>query len=220
MNDIWMQSRFGKALELVNPTVEQVDFAEICGTLADLNRFTGCAMPSVSVAFHSMIVADLVDEPLKPYALAHDMHESRIGDIATPVVAALVEIATDLNHDDYGARLVKATIKELKRRHDAVIWQAAGLPVPTETQLAAIKIADTRALLTERRDFLMTKPKPWNAAIEALTPSSRIYWYGYFGGTPDEVARTLLDQCKHYFPALPPAFPSTARFSAAYTSPP
>ncbi len=211
MTDIWMQSRFGRATDMVHPTVEQVDFWEICLTLAHINRFTGCASPSVSVAFHTLLVADLVDEPLKPYALLHDMHEARTGDISTPAAQALGEIACELYEDSSEARYVKDVIEELKGRHDGVILSAAGLPPPTLEQKAEIKIADLRALLTERRDFMSRPPKPWHESIEALEPAPNTYRDGHFGQTPSIVALNLFRTCERYFPALPaPAYAKAA----------
>jgi 5'-deoxynucleotidase YfbR-like HD superfamily hydrolase len=202
-----MQGRFGRALDLVDPTVEQVDFVEICMTLANINRFNGCAEPPVSVAYHSMIVCDLADEALKPWALVHDFHESRVGDIATPAAEALAAIARDLaaaagyGHI-FGRTVINESIKEFKRRHDAVIWKAAGLTPPTPEQRNAIKVADLRALLTERRDFMRPKPKDWHPAIEALEPSPTIYLPHRFGMNATQIAWSLMDRCNHYLPAL------------------
>ncbi|HYA07741.1 MAG TPA: hypothetical protein VEF90_17775 [Xanthobacteraceae bacterium] len=206
MSDIWLQSRYGYAIDLVDPTPQQVDFSEICYTLARINRFTGAADPSVSVAFHTMIVADLVDESLKPYALLHDMHEARTGDIATPAADALAEFGRQagLGLGSYdGDLIVRRAIKEFKRRHDQAIHEAAGLKWPlTRDQESAIKLADVRALMTERRDFMRWPPKPWNAELEAVEPSPTIYREGHFGSTPRDVGGRLLAMCLDYLPAF------------------
>ena len=204
MSDVWTQSRFGNVIDLVEPTTYQVDLWEICLTLASINRFGGHASPDVSVAFHSLIVADLVDHDHKGYALVHDFHEAYIGDITTPVADALAETAKQLwPHEPIRASmLVRDTIKELKGRHDYAIYTAAGLECPTTLQKQVIREADLRALVTERRDFMAPKPQDWHPGIERIAPAKRIYATGDFGSTPKRVAWRLMAECEKYLPVF------------------
>jgi len=52
-------------------------------TLADINRYNGAALKQISVAAHTLIVCDAAPDAVKPWALLHDAHEARIGDITT-----------------------------------------------------------------------------------------------------------------------------------------
>ena len=205
MREVWMQSRFGKAIDLVSPREDQVDFMEICRTLADINRFGGHAAPNVSVAFHTLIGVDICPPEILPLWLAHDMHEDRIGDITTPQAEALAEIAKSCGsphtaNDRYCA--VSDAIKEAKLRHDSVIHSAAGLPLPTAEQKMAIRKVDLRCLVTERRDFMAPTPRAWHPGVEMQVAAPNIYRDGQFGTTPGRVAWRLYALCVVHFPKL------------------
>ena len=204
MSNVWSQSRFGNVIDLVEPTTTQVDLWEICLTLASINRFGGHADPAVSVAYHSLIVADLVDYDHKGYALIHDFHEAYIGDITTPVADALAKTASQLWPDEpiRASMLMRDTIKELKYRHDCSIYAAAGLEYPTPTQKQVIREADLRALITERRDFMAPAPRDWHPGIERIEPAKRTYAAGDFGSTPKRVAWHLMAECEKYLPVF------------------
>lgn len=196
MSSIWMQTRFGKAFDLVDPHAEDVDFWEMCRTLADINRFSGAANPAISVAYHSLLVAELVEPDLKPYALLHDGHEYIIGDLTRPTLAALDEIAYCL----YGThKFVSGAMKVLKRNLDVAIWRAAGLRSPTFDETTRIKEADNIALATECRDFMFEPPKMW--AVTAK-PSPIKYVEGMFGPTPHMIAMRLYREMRAHIPAL------------------
>lgn len=82
-------------------------------------------------------------------ALIHDAHEAHLGDITSPVMAALATEAGD-------------ELLRLKAQHDAAIYPAAGLPWPLPAGWGAVIIAaDLVALATERRDLLAPSPCPW-----------------------------------------------------------
>jgi uncharacterized protein len=193
-----MQARNGAAIDMVDPLAEDIDFAVVCRSLADINRFSGAAQPAVSVAFHTLIVAELVDDSLKPYALLHDAHEAFVGDLTTPTVLALAAIAGE-NHK-HGFGIVQDTVKELKLRHDLAIWEAAGLPPPTADQIDAIKFADHRALATEFRDFMVDMPCGWGNYFAGVKPAAAVYAAGWFGATPAMVGSRLLSEMKRCLP--------------------
>lgn len=192
-----MQTRFGKAFDPVDPRAEGVDFWEMCRTLADLNRFSGAANPAVSVAYHSLLVAELVEPDLKPYALLHDGHEYIIGDITRPTQLALADVAQKFSPT--GAALIRLAFLQLKWSIDDAIWKAAGLSPPTKRQVNAIKDADNIALATECRDFMFEPPKMW--AVTAK-PSPIKYVEGMFGPTPHMIAMRLYREMQAHLPAL------------------
>jgi len=193
---IWAQSLRGRAIDLVNPTPEQVDFREIADTLTGVYRWCGAAELDISVALHTLIVSDAAPEDIKPYALLHDAHEARTGDIPRPVQMALAEIA---GHAYRGGNfMINGAIGIMKTRHDRAIYAAAGLEEPTPHQCQEIKLADNIALMTERRDFLLPPPRPWDAALEAIRPLRRRYRHI---PKPD-VAIELYRRFQQYLPAL------------------
>ncbi|RFB80436.1 hypothetical protein [Methylovirgula sp. 4M-Z18] len=204
----WKQSFSGNAIELHQPRVEQVHFSELVEEMAGVYRWAGSAMPHISVAFHTIIAVECApraaqecgvpdsDLPLLiAQILLHDAHETRLGEIPSPALWALDAIAGEL-HDlpDMASRL----IGEFKRRHDIVIYQAAGVPLPIGALARAVKRADAIALMTERRDYLGKSKKPWGAELEAIQPLKRKL--KYLG--PADAAIKLKQLFNTYLPAL------------------
>ena len=176
----WSLSRNGRAIDLVNPTVEQVDFLEIADTLAHVYRWTGSAKHDVSVAWHTIIGVEIARwrklDHVIPYWLLHDAHEARLGDTATPVAEAYAAVIVET----LGLRLfpvprirdVVAAVREgmarLKCDHDDAIRMAAGLRLdrPISEIERAVKEIDRIALMTERRDYLPASPRLWEGGLE------------------------------------------------------
>jgi uncharacterized protein len=170
----WSLSRNGRAIDLVNPSVEDVDFLEIADTLAHVYRWTGSAKHDVSVAWHTIIGVEIarwrkLDHAI-PYWLLHDAHEARLGDIATPVAEAYASvIAFQIWSSTPGATRmeeiadrVRRAQSQMKLRHDCVLRIAAGLDTVAEGIIeAAVKKIDCIALMTERRDYMPASPRLW-----------------------------------------------------------
>lgn len=173
---VWLQSRYGRALDLVEPHAEQVNFAEIADQLALINRYVGASTVAVSVANHTLIAFRAAEragatEREKALVLLHDAKETRIGDKATPVKAMEFAVALEM-FGLKGEDTVRQVMAEVERRHDAAIYAAAGIAPPSEAEEAFVKHCDIVALNTERRDFLAPPPMPWGAHIEAVAPLS------------------------------------------------
>ncbi len=168
---IWAQSLHGRAIDLVRPRPEDVDFGEISSTLARVMRWTGASRVPVSVGWHTLLGVHVARAAMLhwaiPHWLLHDAHEAYIGDIATPVAGALAAVAGELSGQN---RLVTEALAEMKLRHDVAIHAAANLPMPDGQTRAAIKSIDAVTMMWERRDYLTAPPRPWAAALEALTP--------------------------------------------------
>ena len=168
---IWSQSRHGRVIDMLEPRAADVDFHEMALTLAHIPRFNACTEKPISVAQHLLIAALAAPVELRPWVLLHDAHEAVIGDIITPVVAALDAIyVTRCGTTPSDWHKPSALVADLKHRHDVAIHAAAGLPMPDEDQRAAIHEADLRALVTERRDFLARPPLSWGHTIENTPP--------------------------------------------------
>jgi uncharacterized protein len=174
----WSLSRNGRAIDLVNPSVEDVDFLEIADTLAHVYRWTGSAKHDVSVAWHTIIGVEIarwrkLDRAI-PYWLLHDAHEARLGDIATPVAEAYALAITQAVTASAGwsplgvADAVRNAQADLKREHDQIIRMAAGLRLDRNILEIeeAVKQIDRIALMTERRDYLPASPRLWEGGLE------------------------------------------------------
>lgn len=169
---VWKQSRYGRALDLVEPHAEQVNFAEIADQLSLINRYVGASTVAVSVANHTLIAFRAAEragatERERALVLLHDALETRIGDKATPVKAMEFAVARQM-FGLKGEDTLRQVMAEVERRHDAAIYAAAELNPPSEAERAFVKHCDIVALNTERRDFLARPPMPWGADIEAV----------------------------------------------------
>lgn len=171
---IWLQSRKGRALDLVEPVPGQVDWSEVADTLAYINRYVGAADFAVSVANHTLIAyraacAVGATERERALVLVHDAKETRIGDKATPVKHAELAVARQM-FGLKGEDMLREVMAELERRHDRALYAAAGIEPPGDAEAAFVKRCDITALVTERRDFLARSPMKWAAEIEAVPP--------------------------------------------------
>ncbi len=157
MTTPWLQTHSGRAFPLVDPEPDDVRWPDVVFALAHINRYTG-HVGCYSVAQHSCLVGEQLPKEWKLYGLLHDAHEAFVGDISTPLKKTLKLI--------YGISLWGVTDSV-----DRSIYLAAGLmhPVP-ETIRDAVKIADERALITERRDLMREPPRSWGEHYENVLP--------------------------------------------------
>lgn len=195
-NDPWLQTRSGRAINLVNPFHGDVDFEDIAEALGQINRFAGHCRKPLSVACHTLAVADLaaaIEPTARPWALLHDAHEAYLGDITTPVAFAFGQSGSTM-------------LRDLKHRHDEAILIASGLPVhagyPGPAARSAVAHADALALMWERRDLLGPPPRPWHPLLEALVLQIPRRAYPYL---PGPIAATqLMTEFRAHLPHLRP----------------
>lgn len=173
----WMQTASGRRFDLCDPTPEMVDLEiDVPEALARIPRFTGHVRAGpYSVAQHSVvgayaILSETDDRAAALAFLLHDAHEAYIGDIATPIGLALGETASrefTLASGVDLAFVIRASLKALKRRIDAAIHAAAGIPWPlSEAVRRRVADYDVRMLITERDLILGPSPEPWQAEFE------------------------------------------------------
>jgi hypothetical protein len=197
---VWSQSPRGRAIDLLEPRVDQVDFREIADALAGINRYAGCVASltqPVSVALHTLIAIEAAPDFAKPYVALHDAPEARLGDQIRPFKLALREMVTARLHRELGESVVMI-IDEMHDRHFLTMCTAAGLPYPTKEAWAAVKHADAVALVTERRWFLAPCDLPWHASLETLAPlPRRPRWL-----PADKAADALYERFCQLLPAL------------------
>ena len=157
-------TRFGRLVDLLEPDPATIALDDMAWHGARINRWAGGTMLPVSVARHSIWVADHVSPKARPWALFHDMaHEPYIGDIVAPVVEALDAFVS------LGARrrdLVSNAVDLMKWRFDRVVREA--FDVPWSNEIAdEVDCADLDIRATEARDFLFDPPA--NLVLKAVS---------------------------------------------------
>lgn len=76
----------GQLVSAFNPSPEQLNIQDIAHSLSNLCRWGGHCSPFFSVAQHSILVYELVENSAaKKWAFAHDFTECYCGDVVTPI---------------------------------------------------------------------------------------------------------------------------------------
>ena len=135
----FIQTLSGRRVNPLDAAVEDIDPADIARALSNLCRFGGHAKAFYSVAQHSAIVCDLLEERGATAdelmaALLHDAAEAYLGDLPHPLK----------HRSELGAQFRVA-----EKRLEAVIAERFALPEAA----ARIKPLDKALLATERRAF-------------------------------------------------------------------
>lgn len=152
----WIQTRSGKAVDLLAPKSDTIDFGDIAYALARICRFTGHTSQHYSVAQHSIRVALLLPPSLRLRGLLHDAPEYVTGDNSTPLKMALSPAA-------------RAELKAIDYNLHCAIMAAVGMRPTNELENGAIKYADVQMLETERRALLGPSPRSWGI-YESVPP--------------------------------------------------
>ncbi|OCC05233.1 hypothetical protein BA190_10035 [Labrys sp. WJW] len=184
---IWMQTSSGRAFDLLDPKVADVDLVNDVGpALARSGRYAG-AVPggTFSIAQHCVVGCDaLMQETgradLAAWFLLHDAHEAYIGDITSPMAMALdalvsrsLEHITGAKNSDrkvLGRSQFRQALGYLKLRCDLAIHAAAGINRPSDADSEIIHAMDLRMLKVERDQLCARPPRPWHPSIESAKP--------------------------------------------------
>jgi 5'-deoxynucleotidase YfbR-like HD superfamily hydrolase len=151
----YLQTVSGKWVNPLDPDPEQFDIEDIARALGNLCRFGGHCRTFYSVAQHSVIVSQLVEERGGDAedvfaALMHDAAEAYLGDMPHP-----------LKHRS----ALGAAFKEAERELEATI----GAHFAIKADVPEIKRADRALLATERRAFSAERWRwPELEGVEAL----------------------------------------------------
>lgn len=152
-HDAWIQVHSGQTFDLLNPTPEHVNAADIAVALSRQPRFGGHTTRAYSVAQHSLVVQQLLTvTQAAPHVLLqgllHDATEAYVVDVPRPLKAML------------------PNYKEIESR----VWEAvaAHFGIPAELD-PLVKWADEEALMHEARHLLTGGPQGWGR--NPLTPT-------------------------------------------------
>lgn len=149
----------GRHVDYLRPA--NIHLPDIALSLAQMPRWVGQTHMPFSVAQHSLLVASMVPEELRIYALIHDAQEALMCDIPTPLKAAMRELGSD-------------AYDMLEDRMYAAICRSLGLSL---LQSSAIHAADGLAKKIELAALREGKrPRPEMAAIMALPAGGRDAW--------------------------------------------
>lgn len=156
----WKQSYTGLALDLDAPTPEQFSLEDTAHSLSTINRYGGHAAWPMSVAQHSVKVAELVaatDPTQALAALLHELEEPWIGDWSSPLKWLLRQ------HDSWALSL----IAPIKRAGEVAFGLA-----PHAVDSVLIKSADLILLATEKRDLFGPSPRDnWGGSTGFALPT-------------------------------------------------
>lgn len=153
MNATTMQTFTGKLVDLANFTEADVRLPDIAHALSLINRYTGHTITPYSVAQHSVMVSQLCEPKDAAWGLLHDASEAYLGDVARPLKAML---------PDYVA--LERHVQQTIGRHFGLSW-----PIP-----AAVKVADNRALMAEKR-VLLSVDHDWGIEADPVVWPVRQY---------------------------------------------
>lgn len=133
--DTCLYARPGRLVDLRHPSPADIEPQAMMESLLYVNRFTGHA-GAYSVAQHSVLVAcfvaRLTDRPeLFREALYHDLHESYVGDVTSPLKSLL----PDYRAIESSWRLMTARVLDLPET-------PSGLVVRADRALCAVEMRD------------------------------------------------------------------------------
>ena len=173
----WQRMLSGRRLDLLDPTPVDIEIADIAHGLAFVARWNGQTRGdfAYSVAEHSLLVTDIFvqQQPAAPVkwqlaALLHDAPEYVIGDMISPVKAAvgpdygaLDDRLTAAIHLRFGLPAqIPATVKRHIKRADKLSAWLEAVQIAGFTQAEADKIFGKQdAKITEKLTIRLRPPK-------------------------------------------------------------
>lgn len=149
----WFLTHSGRQFWPLDPHIDDICIEDIAHALSLICRFGGHTREFYSVAQHSVIVCDALPREFKLTGLLHDATEAYVGDMIRPLKIMMPEYRTT----------------------EQFLWQhiATKFDLPIKMPLT-IKEADNRALMTERRDLLITTDHVWSGQTKFPPFSKRI----------------------------------------------
>lgn len=122
-----MRTYSGIDFNIDNPRIEDIDIEDIAESLSKQCRFNGHCKGFYSVAQHSILVSEKVNNKL--WGLLHDAAEAYIGDIVSPLKRQLPLVNE-----------IEAKILKLIAQKYNLPW-----PIPPEIECVDIRMYDTEA---------------------------------------------------------------------------
>jgi uncharacterized protein len=156
----WIQTFSGLVMYPLDPRVSEICIEDITHALSNLCRFTGHTKTFYSVAEHSVRVSWECDPADALWGLLHDASEAYLADMSRPMKRS----------PGFGPIYMEAEARLMR-----VICLKFGLsPECPES----VKVADTRLLMTEKRDLMHGCNKPWEDVGEPLKARIQVMAFG------------------------------------------
>ena len=166
----WIETFTGKRIDLLDPSPDDIDIADIAQALSNLCRFTGHCSRFYSVAEHSMWVASAVfregevAETVMLAALLHDATEAYVADLSRPAKQALRALVKESKLKSETPGLNEGSSYDvLESRIARAIARKFTIPYKMPP---LVKEMDTRILVTEQR--VLMKRNDWNLGVEPV----------------------------------------------------
>jgi hypothetical protein len=145
-----VETASGRYVDLERPDPSTIVLEDIAHHLASTTRFAGAARRPITVAEHTLLVADRLRQKRHPATfilagLHHDDGEAYVGELTRPMKLLLAAAG--------------ATVAEVERRMLDAIWEALDLPVGIPYEI--IKEADDWALAAEAWHLLPSRGRGW-----------------------------------------------------------
>lgn len=191
----WVQTRSGRAVDLLDTKPEQIYAEDLAVQLARIPRWNGATIGRPDeiypVAMHSILVSMLLPygapPALKLVALLHDAAEAYTGDMPSPVKWAIRHVLRRNGCSVDPFRYISDQVQQ-------AVLDAVGVGSVPDGWQDAVKVADMLALALEDRYF-MAQPHPrlWidmpDVSRIALQPMTR---------SPGDAARAFMFHLERY----------------------
>lgn len=142
----------GAYFDYADPNVDDLQLEGLVLALSKICRFNGHTLQSYNVAQHSYVCSLLAPNEYKMEALLHDLHESVIGDMPSPLKKIIPEYSA---YEEKIAGLFRSKF---------------GLPVKTSNVVAEI---DRLMLFWEKRDIVGRPRDDWGES--PMVPSGKLW---------------------------------------------
>jgi hypothetical protein len=171
-NGDWMQVSSGGIIYPLDPRPEEINIKDIAAALSKLCRYGGHCIHYISVAEHSVHVANAAPDNLKMAALLHDASEAYLVDMPRPIKRHFPEYRV---HEE---------------RLEKCIFEKFGLPYPIPDEVKRIDnaiLADEKAQNMEHSDLDWDlKEPPLGIRLQFWNPKEAQYeflkaYYSYGG---------------------------------------
>lgn len=164
MSQYNLETVTGRVVNLLNPDPATINITDIAWSLSRAARFTGHTIHpdpynngqhSLNVAKEAQALARRFNHPnpdmIGLYGLIHDANETYTGDIAGPL-KKIPEL--------------RAVLKPIENRIQAVIYDALGIPHPSDEDEHLVKQADLLCQKLEGYNFMYSRGASWEGLPE------------------------------------------------------